>query len=174
MTIFGRLKHGVDITKFKADQLLRINRVQSEINVLLQDMTQIQKKIAAKAIELHQASHLANPELEQLCLGIDDINRQIREKESLIAVIRTEEVPQFVPPQTYQVANPCPACGFDIPVSAAFCPNCGHAVSTPPPPTASEAAPYIICPSCGNHVEMTVAFCPECGQKITQPDPSNL
>ena len=174
MSILNRLKHGVDITKFKADQILQINRVQGEIDILLQDVAQIQKKIALKSFELHQAGHLANPELEEFCQGIDDKNRQIREKEAMIAAIRAEEAPQYVPPQVYQAAHPCSDCGFDIPVSAAFCPNCGRTVPTPPPNPANEAAPFIICRSCGIHVAITAAFCPECGSKITQPDSPDI
>jgi len=174
MSIFGRLKHGVDITKFKADQLLHINRIKGEIDVLLQDTAQIQKRIAAKALELHQVGNLTIPELERFCLAIDSINSQIREKEAQIAAIRAEEAPQYVPPQTYQALNPCPTCGFDIPPSASFCPNCGYTVKTSPPPTTLEEPTAITCPECGYSIQVGAAFCPECGIKIIQSDSTNI
>jgi DNA-directed RNA polymerase subunit RPC12/RpoP len=174
MSIFDRLKHGVDLTKFKADQLLHINRIKGEIDVLLQDTAQIQKRIAAKTLELHQAGNLAIPELEKFCLEIDSINRQIREKEAQIAAIRAEEAPQYVPPQTYQAVNPCPTCGFDIPLSASFCPNCGYSVKSSPPATPGEESSTITCPTCGYSILVCAAFCPECGEKIIQPDLTDL
>ncbi len=174
MTVFNRLKHGVDVTKFKADQLLKINRVRGEIDVLLQDIAQHQKKIALKAIELHQAGVLSNPELDQLCLGIDDINQLIRQKEAQIAAIRAEEAPQYIPPPIGVVQNPCSTCGFDVPISASFCPNCGKTVIPPQPTTTSEIDSESICQNCGNSIHKGVVFCPQCGQKIGKPDTNQL
>ncbi len=59
MPIFDRLRRGVDLTKFKADQLLRINRIQGEIDSLHQRIAEVQRRIAGKAIELHQIGSLS-------------------------------------------------------------------------------------------------------------------
>ena len=85
MPVFDRLKHGVDVTKWKADQLLRINRVQNEIIDLRREITGVRDKVAAAVIDLHKKSALAHPELEELCLAIDKIEAQIGEKEAQIA-----------------------------------------------------------------------------------------
>ena len=169
MPILDRLKYGVDVSKYKADQLLRINRVQNEIDLLNRDIAQIQKKITSKAIELHQIGNLANPELEQICLEIDEINRQIRDKLVLIASIRNEEPPKYFDPSTSQAANPCPKCGFDIPITAVFCPNCGHTVIREAPPSVGEATLTIPCPNCGKSIPANAVFCPECGQRTAKP-----
>jgi hypothetical protein len=94
MTIFNHFKHGVDVTKFKADQLLRINRIQSEIDGLRPKISEMHIRIANTAYELHQQGKLMNSELVELCAAIDDINRQMAEKESLINAIREEQPPQ--------------------------------------------------------------------------------
>lgn len=171
MPIFDRLKHGVDVTKFKADQLMRINRVQGEIDTLRQNIAQIQKNIYTKAYDLHQAGSLANPELENFCLLIDDIYHKIRDKENDIAIIRTEDVPKYIPPPIVSsVANPCPECGFDIPSTAAFCPNCGHTIRDDSVPISETQDGMITCPVCGNNIMDTMPFCPECGHKMSESD----
>ena len=54
MPIFDRLKHGVDLTKFKADQLMRINRVQSEIDVMRQKLAETEAKAQKESERLKQ------------------------------------------------------------------------------------------------------------------------
>jgi hypothetical protein len=169
MPIFDRLKQGVDVTKFKADQLLRINRVQGEIGNLRGEIQQVRVKIASAAIELHKQSALSYPELEELCVGIDQLEIQIAEKEQLIASIRAEVPPQMpsaTPPST-MATNPCPHCRFNVPVGAAFCPNCGQAIPQPSEPmgAATESA-MRRCANCGFNLSTEAAFCPNCGKPV--------
>lgn len=168
-TLLGRFKHGVDVIKFKADQLMRINRVQGEIRDLRRDISNIHVKISSTAVELHKKGALSNPELVDLCVAIDQLNKQIFEKEANIAAIRNEEVPHL-PPSTYQYApiNPCPKCNSDVPIGAEFCTNCGN-----PMPTTSvtdsvkTVSSKIACTYCKALIPANAEFCPECGQLLT-------
>jgi len=170
MPILDQFRRGVDVAKFKADQLMRINRVQGEVGDLRREIQGVREKIATAAIELHKQGPLSYPGLEELCAAIDRIEAQIVEKEALIARIRAEVPPQATPPTLVSSANsvnPCPHCGFDAPVGAAFCPNCGKSI-----PAASEAAGVEPaadsgkCSNCGFSFPAGADFCPNCGQRV--------
>lgn len=172
MPLFGRLKHGVDVTKFKADQLLRINRVQGEIGDLRREILGVREKITNAVIDLHKQSTLSYPELQELCIAIDKIESQIAEKERQIASIRAEVPPQPVayPPAPIPAAstNPCPNCHFAAPVGAAFCPNCGKPMPAPSETISAEPASNSSkCANCGLNIPAKAAFCPNCGKPVT-------
>ena len=172
MGLFNRFKHGVDVTKFKADQLMRVNRVQGEIEGLRRQISEVRLQIAGAALNLHQKGALANPELEELCLKIDDLQRMIGDKEARIAAIRAEEPPPG-PTGYYASLNPCPNCNFEVPPGAAFCTNCGNAMPAPAKPEEpASAGGGITCPNCQTQNPDTARFCTVCGHKlndITKP-----
>jgi hypothetical protein len=148
--MLDRLRHVGDVTKFKADQLLRVNRVQSEISNLRREIQTTRDRIASAALELHRSDSLLPAEIEQLCTAVDRLNAQIMEREALIAAIQAELPPQLaVPPVTYgapaiqpttRPTRACPHCGFGAPVHAAFCPNCGKALPKSAEPSAPSPA----------------------------------
>jgi hypothetical protein len=149
MTIFNQFKHGVDITKFKADQLLRINRVQSEIDSLRPEITDIKLQIGETAYSLHQQGQLQNTDLQELCRDIDEVYQQIAEKERQIGAIREEKPPQG--PQVSQPSGPlCQTCHNPYSKGALFCMHCG----SPVPKT---------CPQCGTLIPDNARFCISCG-----------
>ena len=54
----------------------------------------------------------------------------------------------------------CPVCGFESPVHAQFCRNCG---------TKLEAtSPRAFCTHCGSQVSPGAQFCSQCGQNLTK------
>ena len=165
MSLVDRFKHGVDLTKFKADQALRIRDVEGEISGLRRDISAVRERIATTALNLHQEGPVANSELEELCLQVDQLLEQIGAKENLIASIRIEEPPQ-IPEQATQdyPGYPCPNCSFKVPVGAKFCTNCGQSIPEPSPP--SEAAPQStarVCANCSSPLDTAGAFCTQCG-----------
>ena len=52
--MLDRLRHATDVTKFKAAQLLRVNRVQGEIANIRRKVQLARDRIAAAALELHR------------------------------------------------------------------------------------------------------------------------
>jgi hypothetical protein len=155
MTIFNHFKHGVDVTKFKADQLLRINRVQSEIDGIKPKIAEMHVRIGHSAYALHQQGDLANQELVDLCAAIDDLNRQVAEKEMLIVAIREEQPPQG-PQPVVQSGMLCSKCQNPVSKGAVFCMVCGN----PLPKT---------CPQCGMLISDTAKFCTNCGFSLGNP-----
>lgn len=170
MPIFDRIQHGADLAKFKANQLLRINRVQGEINGIKREIQVIREKIVSTTLTLHQNGSLTLPELEELCLAADKYKAEIHEKESLIESIRAETLggPTSAVPQS-QAANPCPNCNYDVPLGAAFCINCGTEMPTTSTASASTGDPSNKCPHCGDNLPSDSEFCPNCGNKIVAP-----
>ena len=156
MSIFNQFKHGVDVTKFKADQLLRVNRVQSEIDGIKPKIAEMYIRIGHTAFSLHQQGKLSDQELVQLCAVIDDLNRQIAEKETQISAIRGEQPPQGAQP-SFQAAILCPNCNQPVSKGSLFCMNCGSQL----PKT---------CPQCGNLISETAKFCTNCGFSLVSGD----
>jgi hypothetical protein len=172
MSIFDRMKHGVDKTKFKADQLLRINTAQGELGAIRQNVARVNQQIALKVYELHKKGIALPQELIDLCIAEDNLNLQITQKEAQIEAIRNEEGPQYIPTvQGTYALNPCPACGFDVPPEGVFCSNCGFSMPEKKSVVPDSAMPQdqtgiVFCPNCGKPQQTGAAFCPDCGHKI--------
>ncbi len=162
MPILDRFKQGVDSAKFKADQLMRINRVQGEIGNLNHEIAGLRDKVANAVMELHKGGKLAHPELKELCASIDGLNGQIAAKEAQIASIRAETAPQAptaapvsqAPEYAAAAAQPEAA---PQPVAAAA-----------PSPAPAPVAPANKCASCGFELPEKVSFCPNCGQRVVR------
>lgn len=172
MTFYDRIKHGVDLTKFKADQAMRVRQVQGEIEELRREITVIREQIASATLQLHQEGVIANPELEEFCVKIDQVSEQIEAKDNLIAAIRIEEPPRIAQPTNqYTPVTPCPHCNFNVPVGAVFCTNCGNAIPSPavPDPISSPAAARL-CINCGSELDAGGSFCTQCGHNNSQDD----
>ena len=97
MPFADRFKQGVDTAKFKADQMLRANRVQSEINDVRREISAIRENIVNTVIQLHKQNTLTQVELEQLCASVDQKESLIAEKEALVASIKAESMPVSQP-----------------------------------------------------------------------------
>jgi hypothetical protein len=133
MPILDQLKRSIDVAKFKTDQFMRINRIQSEVGNLRLEIKGIHEKIANAVVELHKQGALSHAELDDLCRAIDRVEARIAEREAQIAAIRAESGP----PDSVTVTvtdklgapvipiNPCPNCHQEIPTGAAFCVHCG-------------------------------------------------
>ncbi len=181
------LNQTVNSTKFKADQLLKINNIQGEIGGLQREANTVREQIASTVVELHQRGALPVPELEGLCAQVEALLAQVAEKQRQIEAIRAEPMPGQAPaaapqqpvypaqpapvpaPYPNQVASAvdtkvCPTCQATVPGVVVFCPNCGFNF----PPAVAEAAPKTTktCPSCQYEAPLTSAFCPNCGKPL--------
>jgi hypothetical protein len=181
--MFDSLKKGANLAKFKADQMLREQRVQSEIGSINQQLNALKDRLAAAVLEQHKNGPLGMPELDDLCAQADALTGQIAQKEAQIAAIRAEQAPGqapppqpgyppapagypaqqgYPPPAAAPATKACPNCGASVAASAGFCTTCGYSFQAAPPPAPAAPATQT-CPNCQAQVPATSAFCPNCG-----------
>jgi RNA polymerase subunit RPABC4/transcription elongation factor Spt4 len=170
MQFKDRFKRGVDTAKFKADQLMRINRVQTEIEQLKREITSQRQKLADMALALHSSAALHQVELITLCETVGELNAQIHTRENQIANIKSETLDSL--PTHASSTRQCPHCRADITEEAEFCGNCGK-------PTPREVVALIekpamrACAKCGSSIPIDIAFCPQCGNPNTKENDSS-
>ena len=161
MPFFDRIKQGGDATKFKADQLIRVQRVQSEISSINKEIEYAKDRLANLAIDLHQRGELADQRIEEVCLQIDQLLLQIAEKNNQIASIRAEELPQAAPTSsTTRIMKVCPNCKASVAIGALFCSECGNEMAVSP------EGEQFVCGSCHNNIRRDAQFCPNCGRQV--------
>jgi len=167
MPIFDRLQHGADLAKFKANQLLHINRIQGEISGIKRDILMVREKVVITVLTLHHSGVLTIPELEALCMTIDNYKGEIDEKEALVESIRAESLDGVTSPvHQSSPANPCPECNYDVPLGAIFCSNCGAGILTVSTVSASTGDNSNKCSVCGSSMPSDSDFCPNCGKSV--------
>ena len=176
--MFDRFKQkaeqGLAITKWKADQLVRINKVQGEISNLKRELANTHEQIAKAVLDMRQRGETLPPELEAACANVDALQAQVTEHEAQLATINAEQAPSAQPaPAAAPVPTPapaapagamktCPSCHNSVPFAAGFCPNCGFKFA----PAEAEKT-TVTCPNCGFEVPAGSAFCPNCGTRVT-------
>jgi predicted nucleic acid-binding Zn-ribbon protein len=164
----NRFKRRVDLTKFKADQMLRVNRIQGEIDKLHKDISKVKDRIAQTAFNLYQTGALSNPELAELCLEINRINQEIREKEDQVIKIKQEIPPQIEP--AYEGIQ-CTNCKAYNALDVRYCTNCGTQLTVSVNPVSElSSVDFIECPHCGSTIPKDLIYCTECGQKLINAD----
>ncbi len=187
--MFDRLKQAANTTKFKADQMLRVQGVQNEIAGIHQQVNGVKDRIATMVLELHKRGALGIPELDEVVGSVDALWAQIAQKEAQIAAIKAEAGPQtappppqqgYAPPQPGYVPQPgypppppaaaatkvCPNCHNVIPAATMFCTTCGYSFQAAPPPAAAAPNATQTCPNCQFEAPTTSAFCPNCGHAL--------
>jgi ribosomal protein L40E len=174
MAFVNRFKHGLNVTKFKADQMMRINKIQGEINAIRQQISSTRMEIANTAFEQYKQSRLEDPYIKPLCSTVEDLMNQITERETMIEEIRAEEAPSQPEENWNLPQNPCPYCYFDLPKGAVFCPNCGQSLpESAAMETPATQAEISSCPQCQVQLPPGVSFCPNCGYQIQRPEKSD-
>jgi hypothetical protein len=170
--MFDRLKQAANETKFKADQLLRVQRVQNEIAGVHQQLSAMRDRIGGRVLEMHQQGALGVPELEEMCAGADALVAQIAQKEAQIAAIKAEQPPMGAAPApqpgypqqgfSQQQQGFPPQQGFQQP---------GYPPQQPQQPQYAPPQPQVAmktCPNCQAAVPAPVMFCTTCGFNFQQ------
>jgi predicted RNA-binding Zn-ribbon protein involved in translation (DUF1610 family) len=176
MPFQDKIAHAAAVTKWKADQQMRLLKSQSRIAEIESQIRNQKAALADKALTLYAQGQLLEEDLKQICDTIASLHEQIKEQHSLQEAIRSERPPeQQVYTSTYpptQSANlqpesmsglVCPQCGRAL--VGRFCPE--HGVEGITPSQNSESTPVdnsgaqMVCPKCGR--PLTVRFCPEHG-----------
>jgi RNA polymerase subunit RPABC4/transcription elongation factor Spt4 len=156
-TMLDKLRHTAEVAKFKTNQMMKVNKIQGEINQVKQEIDKLRVQIADQVLAL-RASGVTIPQLEELCSAIDQFNAQIAEKNAQIEMVKAEQAPQ--PPQ-------CPTCQTFLQPGTTFCPKCGTPIQAAPPPPPPPAAAPLVCSKCGATLPDGTVFCTSCGQKLT-------
>ncbi|NJN66442.1 MAG: zinc ribbon domain-containing protein [Chloroflexaceae bacterium] len=144
---------GIDRAKFEADKFQKISRIQGELNEIKRTLDSTMIDLGFRAYDLYRAGQISSASVAELVEAIDELRSHLVVKEDALkeaqAVIYEEpEVPEKPPatqtimiekepPSLHQGPPPpppatgtkaCPACGFQMPLRARFCPRCGHHV----------------------------------------------
>lgn len=142
MAFLDRITKGVtkaaEQAKFEADKLVRVNKLNSELNALTRDLENAKAGIGAKVIELCAAGQIALPEIDDLIAQVKTLEAQIAAKKAELEAAR----------------------------SAKFGETTFEPEATPSTPVTSEEAAPKFCPGCGAKLETGAKFCPSCGQKL--------
>jgi hypothetical protein len=182
MSFQDKIAHAAAVTKWKADQQMRLLKSQGRVGEIEGQIRNQKAALADKALALYAQSQLLEDDLKQICDTIASFHEQIREQHSLQEAIRKEHPPeQQVYSATYPPAQPvevqpesmsglvCPQCGRAL--VGRFCPE--HGVEGVMPSQSAEAAPVdnsglqLVCPKCGRL--LSVRFCPEHGVEGIAP-----
>jgi len=132
MAFFNQLQRGVDVAKFKANQLSRINKLQNDIANIVGEIQSIRKQIADTTIQLHRSNIDLPPQLVEFCKEIAKLENNITGIEQSINAIRAETYSpnNSVSPTPSTNLLKCPHCAMEIPDGAEFCIHCGKKTQT--------------------------------------------
>lgn len=148
----GSLRHRLA----EAERKRKENLVKQELRDLQTQEAQAINSLSAQVLALHEAGSLTQPELVSLCKGVEEIRKQIKEKEVDLRQLRPAQPKQALAGQAAEAR--CPHCGVNIIAGAAFCQTCGNRL------TEEEAAPPVhFCIQCGAQLRKSAQFCPQCG-----------
>jgi hypothetical protein len=172
MPLKDQIAHAAAVTKWKADQQMRLMRSQSRIGECENQIRTVKATLADKALLLYSQEQLVEEDLKQICANISELHRQIKEQQSLQDAIRSERPPEqtiyssvvpTAPPAETFSGLVCPQC--NRPLVGRFCPDHGvEGVPSKPDPEPIEVinvSPQLVCPVCGK--VLSVRFCPEDG-----------
>jgi predicted RNA-binding Zn-ribbon protein involved in translation (DUF1610 family) len=138
----------------EADRKRKISLVKQQIRDLHSQEAQAINSLSAQVLALHEAGTLTQPELVSLCRNVDEVRKQIQEKEAELAKL------QPAPPEPTGEAR-CPNCGAAVVAGAAFCQSCGARLAVE-----AKAAAGRFCIHCGAELREGARFCPKCGQTV--------
>jgi len=161
---------GMATAKWKADQLVRSNKVQQEISNVKREIATARDQIAGVVLDMRQRGEQVPAELEPVCASIDGLMATLAEHEAQLATINAEQAPA-APGAAPAYAAPgaatkvCPSCHTNVPAAAMFCTTCGFNFAQAPAAPAPEKT-TVTCPNCHFEVPGGSAFCPNCGARV--------
>lgn len=142
-----KLAEGVDRARFEAEKFQRVTAIQGEIGNLRRQIDGKRLEFGDRALELFKAGAIQSPTLAAILREIEALQASLTLKEEELRQVqgqvfieptttRAQNVPVSVePPRPPAPASPpapsvagsktCTSCGFQMPQTAVFCPNCG-------------------------------------------------
>lgn len=147
------ISQGVDRAKFEAEKFQKTTRLQGEVNEFRRQIDAKLNELGQKAYDLQRAGQIQSASISELAAAIDQLRSALVLKEEELKQAQAEvfvESPPAAPTPAQQVpvsyeppAQPaptvqqpaaaatkqCASCGFTMPTTAMFCPNCGNRVA---------------------------------------------
>jgi len=170
MPLLDKFSHAATVTKWKADQQMRLLKIQNQINEIEQSIRGEKSKLAETAIHLFAQENLLNDELLEICTRINQFRDQITEKQRYQEAIRQERPPEYAEytPTVSETKTGlvCPECGREL--VGKFCPD--HGLEGVRKVTTQETEVEVITPKEGGQLVcpicrkvLNVRFCPNHG-----------
>lgn len=172
MALKDQIEHAAAVTKWKADQQVRILKIQGQINDMESTIKGRIYALGESTLRLSEQGELQQPSLLELTYQIASIKEQLLGLQQSLTAVKSESGPQR--PQAQQAFSGlvCPECG--VMLRGNFCPE--HGVAGVPPatpeqvPVASSAAGYLACPVCNQ--PLNGKFCPIHGAEGVWAEPT--
>jgi hypothetical protein len=144
------ITQGVDRAKFEAEKFAKTTRLQGEVNEYQRQISEKLAELGQRAYDLQRAGQINVPSIGDLASTVDQLRANLLAKEEELKAAQldtfiepvapagptspppAQQVPiETAPPPQPRTPGPknCPNCGFQMPGTAMFCPNCGTRVA---------------------------------------------
>jgi hypothetical protein len=159
MALKEQIEHAAAVTKWKADQQMRILKIQGQINDMENTIKGRVYALGESALRLSEQGELQQPNLQGMTHEIANLKEQLLGLQQTLTAVKTESGPQR--PETQQSFSGlvCPVCG--VMLRGNFCPEHGVAGVLPSAPEPTVPLPsegYLACPICNQ--PLNGKFCP--------------
>ncbi len=159
MGFMDKLGSAANVAKWKADQQMRVMRVQNSIHDVEKQVNAQKAALADSALALYAQGALAEDQLKAICGAIGQFQAQLAGLNENLRQIQSEQPPSEGQPAA---AAPAPAPAAYVPPAPMPAPAAAPAVPLTPVSQPAPAAPVeLVCPECGQVLKGK--FCPEHG-----------
>lgn len=171
MALKEQIEHAAAVTKWKADQQMRILKVQGQISDMESTIKGRIYALGESTLRLSDQGELQQPSLLELTYQIATLKEQLLGLQQSLTAVKTESGPQRPQQQQSFSGLVCPECGEML--RGKFCPVHGVAgvpASAPESATSVPSVGYLACPVCNQPLKGK--FCPIHGAEGVWVEPT--
>jgi len=170
MAIKEQLEHAAAMTKWKADQQVRILKIQGQISDVESTIKGRVYALGELALRLSEQGELQEPNLLEAVRDIAGLKEQLQGLQQALTAVKAESGPQRPQQQPNYSGLVCPECGMML--TGNYCPEHGVAgvpASVPEPVKPVPTDRYLACPVCNQ--PLNGKFCPVHGMEGVWVEP---
>jgi RNA polymerase subunit RPABC4/transcription elongation factor Spt4 len=171
MALKEQIEHAAAVTKWKADQQMRILKIQGQISDMESTIKGRVYALGESTLRLSEQGELRQASLLELTYQISSLKEQLVGLQQSLTAVKTESGPQRPQPQQSYSGLVCPECGEML--KGNFCPVHGVAGVLPAAPEPTTPVPsdgYLACPVCNQ--PLNGKFCPIHGAEGVWVEPT--